>query len=178
MNFRRTWTVVIGDRQRAAPVCRHDLSAQRREKGLRIAVGNRQHRNFQECRRFGECQAFGIFARTNPWRQRITGIHWHVRDRSALHAVSGTKAAFWINIASTITVVLGVRIDDAAHRSVFLRELGLQTAPTAAIARYRNAPFDRNASALESQVVIGHTLIDVDEFGRDIAVGAIDVIGC
>ena len=55
-------------------------------------------------------------------------------------------------------------------------ELGLQSAPAAAVAGEHDLALDAHALALEFRVVVRHALVDVDQFAGDIAVGAVDVV--
>ena len=91
--------------------------------------------------------------------------------------VGRAPAAARIDVALRVAVVGGIRIDDAADRAVLVRELGLEPAPAAAVARDDDLALHVDAAPLELLVVIRHAVIDVDELAGDVAVGAVDVVG-
>ena len=59
---------------------------------------------------------------------------------------------------------------------MLLRELGLQSAPAAAVTGDDNFPFDIDAATGEVLVVIRHTVVEIDEISGDIAIAAVDVV--
>src|SRR5208282_4022045 len=167
----------IGYRQRAAPGGRSDLARQGSEKNLGVGVGDGQHGNLHDGRRVGDPQTLGVPGRTDAGRQGIAGIETHVEYRAALHTVGRAHGTVGISLVDGITVLGWVGVDNAADRAVILRELGLQPAPSGAVARDYDLAPDANAEALERLVVVQHPIVDEDEAGGDVAVALVIDIG-
>ena len=70
-----------------------------------------------------------------------------------------------------------VRIDDATDGAMFVGELGLKAAPSAAVPRDHDPVFDADAAPVEFLVIVRHPLIHINQLRGHIAVRAIRVIG-
>ena len=130
--------------------------AERRQQRLRVAVGNRHHRNLGEGGGILERQPFGILGRADSRRERIARIDRHIHDAAALHAV---RIAAWPrgeHVALNVAVVARVGIDEAADGAVLGRDLGLDAAPGAAVARDHDRSLHRNAQPVERFVISRH----------------------
>jgi hypothetical protein len=93
-----------------------------------------------------------------------------------LHAILGTPAAPWIGFAGAVAVVARIGIDQAADRAMFLRELGLESAPATAVAGDDDLAAHVDAAARELLVIVGHALVGVDEAGGDVTVATVGVV--
>ena len=168
---------VVGDRQATAPCGRRHRAAERGEQRFGIPVGNRQYRDFQDRPGFAHRETLGLRRRTGARCERITAVQGQILDRAALHAVARTETASRINVAGPVPVIAGIRINQTADGAVFVRELRFESAPSAAVADDDDAAFDAQIAPFEFLVVVGHSLIDVDQFGGDIAVCAVHIVG-
>ncbi len=113
---------------------------------------------------------------TDARRERIARILLGVRHRAALHAIGWPPAAFRIDIAIAVAIVLRIGIDQATERAMFLRKLRFQSAPTAAVTGDDDLAAHVDATPCERLVIVGHAVVGVDQFGGDIAIAAIDVV--
>src|SRR6266550_6182569 len=108
MNFRRSRAESISNGKSATPRPWSESTTECLEQWLRIAVGNRQHRDFRNCRCLGHAEALRRFCGANSWCQRVAWIDGHVRDRSALHSLSWAHGTLREDIATRITIVSGI----------------------------------------------------------------------
>ncbi len=60
---------------------------------------------------------------------------------------------------------------------MLLRELGLEAAPAAAVAREDDLAADADAALRERLIIVGHAVIDVDHRRGDVAVALVGDIG-
>ena len=176
MYFRSARSQVIGDRQGAAPGRRRHRTGQSGENGLRIGPRYRQHRNLHQGGRIFDGQARRTCSRSHARRQRIARIQRHISDRAALYAARGAPPAGRIRIAGCIAIFMRVRVDQAAHGAMFMGQLGLQSAPTAAIACQYDLAGHTDTPTRQFQVIRVHAEIHIDDIGRDVAIGAVDVV--
>ncbi len=142
-----------------------------------IAIGNRQHRNFQNDRGFLAGQALGVFGGADARRQRIARINHHVRHRAALDALRRPHRAIGIGGVQGITVIGGIGINQAADGAMILGQLRLEAAPAFAIAGDHDLAFDRDAELLKPLVIIHAAIIHIDQRRGDIAITLIFDIG-
>ena len=171
----RAGTDVVGERQRAAPCRRRRRAAERLEQRLRVGVGDRQHRDLHQRRRFLERRALGVLGRADAGRQRIAGIHRQVHHRAALGGAVAAPAAVRVDVALEVAVLARIRVDQAADRAVLGGDLRLDAAPRSAIAGDDDLALHVDAAALELLVVGRHAVVDVDELGGHVAVRGVDV---
>src|SRR5215472_7211558 len=99
----------------------------------------------------------------------------HVEHAAALHAVGGSVGTFRINIALVVTVIAGIGVNKATDGAMFLRDLGLDAAPTAAVTCYDDFASDVDTLFPENVVVRWDAVIDVHKRSADIAVAGIGV---
>ncbi len=99
MHRLRAGADAIGDGQRAAPAPGRDRSIHRRQKHLRVGIGNRQRRNFED--RWGGFtrQALGVLGGGDARRERIAGIKHHVHRGAALDALRRTHRPLGVDVA-------------------------------------------------------------------------------
>src|SRR2546426_208353 len=82
-----------------------------------------------------------------------------------------------VYVALPVAVVPGIGVDEASHRPVLGRDLGLDAAPRAAVARDHDRALDGDPHALELLVVRGNAVVHVHEGPGDVAVRGIGVVG-
>ena len=168
---------VVGERQRAAPGRRRRRRRRSAlQQRLRIGVGDRQHRDLHQRRRFLERRPLGVLGGADAGRQRIARIHRQVHHRAALRRAIAAPAARGVDVALEEAVVARIRVDQAADRAVLGRDLRLDAAPRAAVAGDDDLALDVDAAALELLVVGRDAVVDVDELGGHVAVGRVDVV--
>ena len=97
-------------------------------------------------------------------------------DRTALHAVRRTPATFGVGATLEIAIIARVGINQTSRGAVLLCEFRFQPTPSAAITRDDDLAAYVDATSGKGFVVIGHTVVGIDEFGGHIAVAAIDVV--
>ncbi len=78
-------------------------------------------------------------------REWIARVKDHVEYTAALHAVGGAVCASGVDIALIVAVIAGIGVNQAADGAVLLRDLGLDAAPTAAVACDDDLAFDVDA---------------------------------
>ena len=176
VHLRRTRAHVIGEGQSAAPGGRRHRSRQFRQQRLRVAVGNRHHRNLHQGGGVLEGQALGVLRRADSRSQRIAGINRHVHHASALRAVGVAERALGEDVALEIAVVVGVGVDQASDGAVLGRNLRLDAAPRPAVARDHDRTLHGDAQPVERFVIGRHAVVDVDQRRRHIPVGRVCVI--
>jgi len=81
-----------------------------------------------------------------------------------------------IDIAFEIAVVTWVGINDAAYRSVLSGDLGLGTTPGATVTRDHDLASHVDAHPFELCIISRDTLVDINQLGRDVAIGRIGVV--
>ncbi len=165
--------IMIGERQAAARLARRDRALEARQQLGRVGIGDRQRRNLEDRRRGLAGQPPGVGGGAHARGQRIARIGRHVLHRAALHRVFGAPAAARIGIILGIAVIARIRIDQAADRAMFLRQLGLQPAPARAVAREHDLAAHVDPAPRQRLVIVGHTVIDVDDGRGDVAVALI-----
>ena len=173
----RPGTQVIGDRQRAPPVLRRDRPAKRLQQRQRIAVRDREHRDFQDCLRVGDRQLTAARLRSPPGRQRIARVNRHVDHTAPLNAELRSEGPSRIHVSLVIAVVTRVRIDQASHRTMFPGHFGFDAAPASPVTRDDDLALDAHAPLLETRVILGNTVVNIHELRRDIAVTGVRVEG-
>ncbi len=174
---RRARPDVVGDRQRTPPPVGRDRPTDGGQQRLRVAIGNRHHRDLQDRPGLGDGQALGILGGAVAGCERIARVHRHIRHGTALHSGRRTPAALGVDLPCRIAVIARIGIDDAAGRAMFLRELRLQSAPPATVAHDDDLPFDIDGSAGEILVVVIHSIVRVDQLAADVPITAIRVVG-
>jgi hypothetical protein len=100
----------------------------------------------------------------------------HVRHRAALRAAIVPEGALRVDVTLEVAVVAGIGVDEAAHRAVLRRHLGLDAAPGAAVAREDDLALHVHPAARQLLVVARHAVVHVDEGGGDVAVDRIGVV--
>ncbi len=174
---RRARPDVVGDRQRTPPPLGRDRATDGGQQRLRVAVGNRHHRDLQDRLGLGDGQALGVLGRAVAGRERIAWVQRHVRHGAALHAGRRTPAALGVDLPYRVAVIARIGINDAAGRAMFLRELRLQSAPPTPVADDDDLPFDVDGAAGQILVVVIHSIVRVDQLAADVAVTAVRVVG-
>ena len=86
------------------------------------------------------------------------------------------ESAFRIVVALKIAILARVRINDTANGAMFGGDFRLNPAPGAAVARDNNSALHLDPVPGEHFVILGHSVIDVDQFAGDVAVDRISVI--
>ena len=176
MNFCRSRPDVIGDRQRAPPFFRRKGTFQRREQGLGVAVGQRQHRDFGERLDLVQVKPFRARPSAHSRSEWITRISRHIHHAATLHAVLVAQAAFGEDVALEVTIVTRVGIDQATDRAVLSGHFGLDAAPRLPIAGDHDCAFHRNAQPLQFFIVVRNAVIDVDQRRGDISIRRVRVV--
>ena len=130
MNPRRPRSHVIRDRKRTAPRVRRHRPCQRGQQGLRVAIRNREHRNFRDALRLFQRQALGIGRRADSGRERITRARRSkIHNAASLHAIRGAHRPQWKHIVARVAVVLWFRINQAAKGSMLGGNFRFYAAP-------------------------------------------------
>ncbi len=70
-----------------------------------------------------------------------------------------------------------VGVNQAANSAMFGGNLGLDPAPGMVVARDDNLPLHGNTHTVELFVVLGDSVVDVDQRGGHVAVDRVSVIG-
>ena len=177
VNFRRARTNMVSDGQRAAPGHWRHRPAERREQRLGVRMGNRQHRDLEHALRLVQGEASRVVRRTDAGRQRIAGLHRQVDDRTTLHAVGRAESTLRIGVPGREAVVTRIGVNDATERPVRLRQLRLDSTPAAAVARDDDLSAHIDAEPGELLVVVGHPLIQINQFARDVTIATVGHIG-
>ncbi len=177
MNLRRPRPHVIRNRQRAAPLLRRHRARQRGQQRLRVAIRNRQHRNFRDALRLLQRQTLGIGSRADPRRQRIPRARGSkIHDAAALHSIRIAHRPQRKHIVARVSVILRFRVDEAANGSVLGCNLRLHPAPTVIVLGDYNRAFHRNAKPVELLVVLGQAVVHKHQRPGNIAVNRVGVI--
>ncbi len=174
---RRSRPDVVGDRQRTPPPLGRDRPTDGGQQRLRVAIGDRHHRDLQDRLGLGDGQALGVLGGAIAGRERIARIHRHIRHGAALHTRRRPPATLGVDLPDRIAVIARIGIDNAAGSAVFLRELRLQPAPAATVADDDDLAFDLDGSAGQILVVVIHSIVRVDQLAGDVAIAAICVVG-
>ena len=177
VHARRPGTDVIGDAEAAPPFLRSDGTFKSGEKGLRVTVRNRQDRDFGERACLRQRQSPRVLRRSDARRQWIAGIHFHLHDAAALHAIAGAPRTLRVRVALHKSIVFWIGVNDAPDSPVLSRDLGLDAAPGPEVAGDHDRPLDRDAQPIELLVVRRHAVVHVHERRGDIAVDRIGVVG-
>ncbi len=114
VNAGRAGADVVGHRQAAAPAFGCDLALQRRKEGLRVGVGNRQHRNLGDGLSVFDRKSFCSRNGADAWGQGVAGIIG-IHDAAALYTLAWAPATIGIVVAVKIAVFAGIGVDDAAQ---------------------------------------------------------------
>src|SRR5258705_2779986 len=170
MNFGRPGAEAISDRKASAPRSWSDRASKCSEQRLRIAIGNRKHRYLGDGCGLRDCEALRILRSSDSWRERVSRIDGHIRNRAALNPLRGAHGSIGENAPTGVSIVSRIGIDQAPDRAVLGRYLWVDTAPRAAVFGDDDRPFYRNAALLELLVVGGHSIVDEDKRTGDIAV--------
>src|SRR5438874_11109449 len=120
---------VIGDAKPAAPLLRRHGPAQGGEQRLRVAVRNGQYGNLGDGRRLAHLQPLRVLGGAHTGRERVAGVERHVHHAATLHTVLGAPRTLRVHGALREAVVPGIGVEDAAHRAVLGRDVGLDAAP-------------------------------------------------
>src|SRR6185437_4560071 len=88
----------------------------------------------------------------------------------------GPPAAFGVGVAPEVAVIPRVGIDQAAHSAVLVGKLGLQAAPALAVTHDHDLALYADAVPRQLLVVVGHSVVDVYQRGRHVAIGAVRVV--
>ena len=94
----------------------------------------------------------------------------HVGDRPALDTALRPIRADGVDLASAVSIVTRVRVDEAADGAMFGRHLRFDAAPRSAIAGDDNFAPHIDALSFERLVVGRHALVHVDQLAGDVAV--------
>ena len=176
MNLRWAGADVIGYAEAAAPSFRSHSPGQRRKQWLRVRIRNGQNRDFRNCRGVFDFQPLGVFRGSNSRCEGITRIEGHVRDAAALHSIRRAIGPGRECQALDKSVLMGVGVNQAANGAVFGCNLGLDAAPGVVVARDDDLPLHGNTQALELLVVLGDSVVDVDERSGHVAIDRVSVI--
>ena len=176
-HLRRTRAQAIGHRQRPAPGFGRHGSFHGLEERQRVTPGNRHDRDLQDRLRLSRRQLAAAGYGAPARRERVAGVHGHVHHAAALHAELGAVGPIGIHLALEEPVVLGIGVDQTADGAVLEGHLGLDAAPTAAVARQHDLALHAHAELLELLVVGGHAVVHVDHLTGDVAVGRVGVEG-
>jgi hypothetical protein len=168
---------VVGDGQRATPPFRRHGPVQRRQEMLRVGVGDRQHRDFQDGDGLRPRQPAGVRRGAHAGGQRVARIERHVGHGAALYALGRPGGSVRIGSFHAVAVLGRVGVDDAADGPMVLRQLRLQPAPALAIARDHDAAAHVDAHAVERLVVVRHAVVHIDQRGGHIAVPLVGDVG-
>ncbi len=144
--------------------------------GCASAVRDRHHRDLHDRRRVLAIEALRVRVGADARRERIARVDRHVHHAPALHAVLRTVRPVRERLALREAIVLRVGVDEAADGAVLVRDLRLDAAPRAAVARDHDRALHRDAAPLERVVVVGDAVVHVDERRRDVAVGGVRVV--
>jgi hypothetical protein len=74
-----------------------------------------------------------------------------------------------------IAVVAGIRVDQAPDRAAFRGNLGLDAAPRAAVSRYDDLFFHVDAELFQLLVVLGQSVVDINQGSSNVAIRRIDI---
>ena len=174
---RRARADAVRDRQRSAPRLRRNRTLECGEKRPRVRVRDREHRDLRDRLRVLPVEALRIGGRADAGRQRVAGVQRHVCHAAALHALLRTERALRVDLALEVAVVPGVRINDAGERAPLRRDLRLDAAPAASVARDHDPAAHVDAELIEGLVVVGVSVVDVDEGRGRLAVDREGVVG-
>ncbi len=167
---------MVGNGEPAAPALGSDRAGKSRKQRLRISIGDRQHWNFRDGGGFFDLQSFGVLGGADTRRERISRIIGHVRDAAALHTIRRTIGSFGEGLTGHEAIFMRIGVDQAADGTVFSRHLGLDAAPGVVITSDDNLAFDRDTQALELFVVLGNSIVHVDEGSGHVPVNRVSVI--
>ncbi len=174
---RRARSEMIGNRKTAAPFGRYDLAIQCGQQWQRVALRDRQYRDFCDRRRIIAIETARVSRGAAPGRQHIARVCRHVHHRSALHAAFMFKRSFGIGVAGAITVVDRIGINNGRDCAFFSRELGLDAAPRAAVLGDRYLTPDIDAVLLENFIVFGDAVVDEHELAFGFAIDRECIVG-
>ena len=177
VHLRRAGADVVGDRQRAAPRLGRDRPLQPLEQLDAVAIRHRLHRNRRERLDLVHRQPLDARLRRPARRRRIAGIARHVHHAAALNHPPAAERAVGIDLALEVAVLVRIRIDDAGDRAVLGRDLRLDAAPAAAVAREHDLALDVDAELLQRLVVGGDAEVHVDDLAGDVARRRVGVVG-
>ncbi len=167
----------VRERERAAPVLRHELAAERLEEGRGVGVGDGHDGDLGDGLDVRKRDQFCAGYCADAGRLRVAGVDGHVHDAAALDAVRWTHGAFGIDRSAVVAVLVRVGVDKAADSAMLGGELGLDATPGLAVARDDDGAFDGDSHGLELLVVGWCAEVDVDERGGDVAVTGVGVVG-
>ena len=134
----------ISERQAAAPALRHKLAVQRLQKRSRIRIRDRQHRNLRNRLHLVERNQLRPRHSADARSLRIARIDWHIHHAATLRALCGPHRTFGVSVAAKVAVVARIGVDDATHRAVLCRDLGLDAAPGLAVPSNHDRAFHRD----------------------------------
>src|SRR5437868_1720955 len=118
MDFRRTRSYVIRERKGTTPTLLPCRALQSFEQILRVSIRNWKNRDTSESLHVLQSQALCIFRGAHIRSQRIAGMDGHIHDAAALHSIRWTPRSLRKNITFKISVIPGIRVDQASHRAV------------------------------------------------------------
>src|SRR4030095_12830306 len=142
------------------------LAFQLAEDRRRVAIRNRQHRDLQDRLRILDAILLPAGLAPPPRRERIAGVDRHVHDAAALRAKLGAIWAAGIDIARVVTVIAGIRVDQATDRAVLVGDLRLDSAPARTIAGYHDLALHVDAELLQLVVIGRHAVVPAEGFAR------------
>ena len=150
VDLRRPGTDVVGDRQRAAPRLRRDRPVQPLEQLDAVAIRHRLHRNRRERLDLVHRHPLDARLRRPAGRRRIAGIARHVHHAAALNHAPAAERTVGIHVALEVAVLVRIRVDEAGDRAVLGRDLRLDAAPAAAVAREHDLALHVDAELLRA----------------------------
>src|ERR1700744_2504397 len=124
---------VIRDGESPAPRGWNGSSVERRKQRLGITISDGDDRDLHNAWRIFNRQAFGAWDGADTRSERIPGIERRVGHAAALNSLRRTHRSLGENIVLGIAVICRIGVDNAADRAVFIRQLRLQSSPSAAI---------------------------------------------
>ena len=167
---------VVREGQRPSPALGGDRALEGLQEGPGVRVGDRHHGDLRERLRVLPVQPLRVRGGPDTGRQRIARVERHVRHRSALRAPLVAPRPLRVDVALEVAVVPRVGVDEAAHRPVLGRDLGLDPPPGAAVAGDHDLALHVDAAALQLLVVLRHAVVDVDERARHVAIHRVRVV--
>ena len=177
VDLRRAGADAIRDRQRAAPRFRRDRSLQPLEQLDAVAIRHRLHRNRRERLDLVHREPLDARLRRPIGRRRIAGIARHVHHAAALNHAPAAERAVGVDLALEVAVLVRIRIDDAGDGAVLGRDLRLDAAPAAAVAREDDLALHADAELVERLVVGRDAEVHVDDLAGHVARRRIRVVG-
>src|SRR5947209_16224811 len=177
MHSRRTYSDVVGQRQRATPLRRGHRTSKRLQQRLCISIGDWQYGNLRNGLCIFAAQALGIGGGANSRSEWIAGVAHEIHHAAALHAISWTHWTFGEYWLFEVAIVARVGINETAYGAVFISELRLHAAPGIPVFGDDDCALHGDAQALQAFIILGQPVIDEHERRGYISVSRVRVVG-